>query len=143
MQWPASHVDPEMLKLATQLVDRQTGKYYPADLEDRYETRLRALIDAKVQGDGRMIDSKPAVAESNVIDLMRALRKSLGEPIRSATEEKAPPAKGRSKRSSGEDVRRQPGLKLPIAGGGSKASSKTAKSEPTPAATETRARKKA
>lgn len=137
------HVDPEMLKLATQLVDRQTGKYDPADLEDRYETRLRALIDAKVQGDGRMVDSTPAVAESNVIDLMAALRKSLGEPMRPVSEEKAPPAKGHSKRGGGEDVRRQPGLKLPIAGGGSKASSKMSKAEPATTATETRARKKA
>jgi len=75
-------VDPEMLKLATQLVARQTGQYDPADLEDRYETRLRALIDAKVKGDGRIVDSTPVFNDSNVIDLMAALRKSLGEPLR-------------------------------------------------------------
>jgi DNA end-binding protein Ku len=39
-------VDPEMVELATQLVQRQAGKYDASDLEDRYETRLRALIDA-------------------------------------------------------------------------------------------------
>ena len=136
------HVDPEMLKLATQLVDRQTGKYDPADLEDRYETRLRALIDAKVQGDERVIDS-PVVAESNVIDLMGALRKSLGEPMRLIAEEKAPPAKGGSKRSGTEESRRQPGLKLPIAGGGSKASTTITTAESLPVAPGTRARKKA
>jgi DNA end-binding protein Ku len=31
--------DPEMVQLATQLVQRQSGKYDPADFEDRYETR--------------------------------------------------------------------------------------------------------
>ena len=43
-------VEPEMVDLATQLIKRQTGKYDPADLEDRYENRLRAMIDAKVAG---------------------------------------------------------------------------------------------
>jgi hypothetical protein len=32
--------DQEMVKLATQLIDRQTSRYDSADLEDRYETRL-------------------------------------------------------------------------------------------------------
>ena len=43
--------DPEMVQLATQLVQRQAGKYDSADLEDRYETRLRAMIDAKLKGE--------------------------------------------------------------------------------------------
>ena len=45
-------VDPEMVQLATQLVQRQSGKYDASDLEDRYETRLRAMIDAKLKGEG-------------------------------------------------------------------------------------------
>jgi hypothetical protein len=43
--------DPEMVQLAVQLIARQTSEYDPADLEDRYETRLRAMLDAKVQGE--------------------------------------------------------------------------------------------
>lgn len=31
------HVDEEMVKLATQLIDRQTAAYDPSDIEDRYE----------------------------------------------------------------------------------------------------------
>jgi DNA end-binding protein Ku len=34
-------VDPEMVQLASRLVQRQSGKYDAADLEDRYETRSR------------------------------------------------------------------------------------------------------
>ena len=45
-------IDPEMVQLATQLMQRQAGKYEAADLEDRYESRLRALIDAKLKGEG-------------------------------------------------------------------------------------------
>jgi len=44
--------DPEMVALAKQLIDRQTTKYDPCDLEDRYETRLREMIDAKLKGEG-------------------------------------------------------------------------------------------
>jgi DNA end-binding protein Ku len=38
---PKDKMDPEMVPLATQLIDRQTGIYDSADVEDRYETRLR------------------------------------------------------------------------------------------------------
>jgi hypothetical protein len=44
--------DPEMVQLAKQLIDRQTAAYDPSDLEDRYETRLRAMIEAKLKGEG-------------------------------------------------------------------------------------------
>src|ERR1700733_6285027 len=70
-------VDEEMVKLAMQLVDRQTASYDPADIEDRYETRLRALLDAKLKGEGMDAEAEPVVATSNVIDLMAALKQSL------------------------------------------------------------------
>ena len=105
-------VDPEMVDLATQLIKRQSGTYNPADLEDRYETRLRAMIEAKIHGDGLITEADtPPVRESNVIDLMAALRKSLmGEP-------QAEPEKPKRTTSRKEPDRRQTGLKLPIAGG--------------------------
>jgi DNA end-binding protein Ku len=82
-------VDQEMVQLASQLVQRQSGKYDAADLEDKYETRLRAMIDAKLKGEG--IDAnEPEVPErTNVVDLMAALKKSLGEE----PEKKPAPAK--------------------------------------------------
>jgi DNA end-binding protein Ku len=71
--------DPEMVKLAVQLIDRQTGRYDPSDVEDQYETRLRAMLDAKLKGEG--IDREQPAAEDrgNVIDIMAALKKSLGQ----------------------------------------------------------------
>jgi DNA end-binding protein Ku len=72
-------VDEEMIKLATQLVDRQTGAYDPADIEDRYETRLRAMLDAKLKGEGVDIEAPAEPPATNVIDLMATLRRSLGE----------------------------------------------------------------
>jgi DNA end-binding protein Ku len=88
-------VDEEMVKLATQLVDRQTGAYDPADIEDRYETRLRAMLDAKLKGEGIDVDAVPEPAASNVIDLMAALKRSLGETEEQPAKAPAPgkPAK--------------------------------------------------
>jgi DNA end-binding protein Ku len=72
--------DPEMVQLATQLVLRQAGNYEPGDLEDRYESRLRAMIDAKLKGEGINREAEPPqVATSNVVDLMAALKKSLSQ----------------------------------------------------------------
>ncbi len=111
-----SHVklDPEMVTLATQLVERQSEPYDPADLEDRYETRLRAMLDSKVKGEGVEAEAEPAASDSNVIDLMAALRRSLGEAPKPAAEPAAPAKRGKKPQ---EDVRRQPGLKLPLQGG--------------------------
>jgi DNA end-binding protein Ku len=85
-------LDPEMVKLAVQLVDRQTGQYDPADTEDHYEARLRAMIDAKLAGEGIHQDVEAAEQASNVIDLMAALKKSLGaEPSAKAAKAAAKP----------------------------------------------------
>ncbi len=116
-------LDPEMVKLATQLIDRQTGRYDPADIEDRYETRLRAMIDAKVKGEGVQAEAAPSYSDTNVIDLMAALRKSLGEapprPVETPVAAKlgGTAAKRGVRGQTAEDARRQPGLKLPIEGG--------------------------
>jgi DNA end-binding protein Ku len=108
--------DPEMVQLAVQLIDRQTSAYEPADLEDRYETRLRAMLDAKIQGQ-EVHEEAPAILESNVVDLMAALRKSLGQPPEPAQTQPSAAKKPGKRAQSTEDVRRQPALKLPLQGG--------------------------
>ena len=116
--------DPEMVDLAMQLIKRQSGKYDPADLEDRYETRLRAMIDAKLHGDGLMTeaDRSPA-SDSNVIDLVAALKRSLAgtSQLEPSSVAQAGPEKPKRRVSRKEPERRQTGLKLPIAGGKAKA----------------------
>ena len=115
----AQHIktDPDMVQLATQLIDRQTSTYDPSDTEDRYETRLRAMIDAKIKGQGYDQEDAAPAAQTNVIDLMAALKKSLAdarkeEPVPVAAKLKATPKK--------EPERRQTALKLPIEGGKSR-----------------------
>jgi DNA end-binding protein Ku len=75
---PAEKPAADMVKLATQLIDRQAAKFAPTDLDDRYEARLRQVIDAKIKGAG----FKPAAEtqdRGNVVDLMAALKRSLGQ----------------------------------------------------------------
>ncbi|MBV8578430.1 MAG: Ku protein [Acetobacteraceae bacterium] len=87
--------DPEMVQLAVQLIDRQTGRYDPSDVEDRYETRLRAMLEAKLKGEGIDVEETIEPDRSNVIDLMAALKKSLqsaeGEAPAAAAATKAKP----------------------------------------------------
>ena len=101
--------DPEMVKLATQLIDRQTGRYDPADLEDRYETRLREMIDAKLKGEGIEEEAAPEPARTNVIDLMAALKRSLGD--------EATGAKAEPKRAAKPDAAKAEAKSKPVKSG--------------------------
>jgi DNA end-binding protein Ku len=76
---PAVKPEADMLALATQLIDRQTAKFDLSDMADRYEARLREVIAAKLKGQG----VKPAVAKDDgkVVDLMAALKRSLGQSV--------------------------------------------------------------
>ncbi len=76
---PAQKPDPDMVGLATQLIDRQTGTYDQSDAEDRYEARLRELIEAKLKGEGLSQEPEPEADRGNVIDLMAALKQSLAD----------------------------------------------------------------
>jgi DNA end-binding protein Ku len=100
----AIKTDPEMVALARQLIDRQTTTYDPSDIEDRYETRLRALIDAKLKGEGIEDETVEEPDRGNVVDLMAALKKSLGQgseepvkPSRSSKAKEEPAAKAPKK----------------------------------------------
>ncbi len=141
-------VDPEMVKLAVQLIDRQTGRYDPADLEDRYETRLRAMIDARVKGEGVATEEDAAPRMGNVVDLMAALKRSLGESAKAAPAMRstdAPTAPRKAKGPSSDEIRRQPAFKLPIEGGqkGKPVRQAAEAGKPEPAEKPSRTRRKA
>ncbi len=142
-------VDSEMVKLAVQLIDRQAGRYDPADLEDRYESRLRAMIDAKIKGEGVAPEEELQPRAGNVVDLMAALKRSLGQsanapsaPPPPRAEPAKPPRKTREPQA--DDLRRQPAFKLPIEGGRKPKPVRTAEPDKVEAAAKpVRARRKA
>ena len=70
--------DEEMVKLAIQLIERQSAPFDPSDLEDRYEARLREVIEAKLAGERIAPAEEQVPRRDNVIDLMAALKRSLG-----------------------------------------------------------------
>jgi DNA end-binding protein Ku len=102
-------IDSEMVQLAKQLIDRQTTTYDPSDLEDHYETRLRAMIDAKLQGQGVDLAETVESDRGNVIDLMAALKKSLSEPTEVAPADARKPVKETSKgKAAGQTAAKTP-----------------------------------
>lgn len=83
-QVPKARPDAEMVKLATQLIERQEGKFEPGDVEDHYEAKLREIIEAKLKGEGIAPEQAAEPRGDNVIDLMAALKKSLGQDAKPA-----------------------------------------------------------
>lgn len=70
----STKVPPDMLKLATHILETKKGHFEPEKFEDRYENALKDLIKAKRAG-----KAPPTLAEprpSNVVNLMDALRRS-------------------------------------------------------------------
>ncbi|HET6183670.1 MAG TPA: Ku protein [Acetobacteraceae bacterium] len=76
--------DAEMVKLAKQLIERQVAPFEPADIEDRYEKRLREVIAAKLKGEGITPEPEGVPRRDNVVDLMAALKASLGRGAEAA-----------------------------------------------------------
>jgi DNA end-binding protein Ku len=66
---------PQEIKLADQLVDNLSEEFELKKYHDEFETRLRALIEAKQKG--REIVAAPHKDRAPVIDMMAALKKSL------------------------------------------------------------------
>jgi len=71
-------IDRRMVEIAKQIIAQAHGPFDPAEFNDRYKEAVRALIEAKVEGADEVVHRPaPGPAESNVIDLMEALRRSL------------------------------------------------------------------
>ena len=92
--------DPAMISIAEKIIEQRQGPFDPRQFVDRYEEALRALIEAKKRG------HKPAkVAErddTNVVDLMAALRSSLArkDTARGKAAAKSRPAKVRTRKAN-------------------------------------------
>jgi DNA end-binding protein Ku len=76
--------DPDLLDLASTLIEKKTGEFDASEFHNRYVDALKSLIAEKQRKKGEKViqdpdaDAAPSRG-SNVIDLMAALKKSLGE----------------------------------------------------------------
>jgi DNA end-binding protein Ku len=96
--------DPSMVDLAQQLIGRQQGQFQPEDTEDRYASKLREVIAARLKGEGITPDRQPDERPDNVIDLMAALKASLAQEDkpkpRAKVEKPAPRKRPRRRKAS-------------------------------------------
>ena len=104
-------VTKDMLDLARHIVNQKAGRFEPEKFEDHYETALIDLINEKRAG--KVIQPKERPKGENVVDLMEALRRSVGK---AAGKEAAPakadkPAKKPKKAAAGQKE-----MLMPIAG---------------------------
>jgi DNA end-binding protein Ku len=89
--------DDELLDLATTLIDKKTGKFDASDFHDRYVDALKELIEHKKKGKTLNIDSDDEGGAdprgNNVVDLMAALKKSIGPASKAKATAKKPAGK--------------------------------------------------
>lgn len=87
---PVGKPDPEMLDLAQKLIEQKVTHFDPKAYEDRYEVALMAMIKEKLKGHKPIIAAAPE--RGNVINLMDALKASLGEAKPAAPSKAKAPA---------------------------------------------------
>jgi DNA end-binding protein Ku len=79
---PDDEPDADLMDLAEALIEKKSGAFHPQDFHDRYVDALRDLIERKRKSKGRKIieekDDDASGKGSNVVDLMAALKKSMG-----------------------------------------------------------------
>ncbi len=96
---PDKKPNAAMIDIATRIIEQQEGPFDPSKFVDRYEDALRDLIKQKEKGAVKVADVEEP-QDTNVVDLMEALRRSLGKagdgakaPAKTPPAKKAAPAK--------------------------------------------------
>jgi len=94
----------ELLDLAKALIDQKTAPFDASSFKDRYADALMQLIEKKAKSkSGKTIieeAEEPGGGKSNVIDLMAALKKSVGGKEEKPAPKKAAPRKTAASKSS-------------------------------------------
>jgi DNA end-binding protein Ku len=75
---PSPRVPRDMVKLAEHILETKTTKFNPRKFKDEYDKALKKLVRKKARG-GTIEEPEPEARADNVIDLMDALKRSLGK----------------------------------------------------------------
>ncbi len=76
---PSVKPDKEMVDLAVELMKKKSGEFQPEKFQDHYATELKRLLQDKLKGRKIVAPHEEARPKgANVVDLMEALRKSVG-----------------------------------------------------------------
>ena len=94
---PDADVNPKELDLAVQLIEQiASDEFHPENYEDEVRKRYEAAIQAKVEGEE--IAAEPTEEpKAKIIDLMEALKASLGEGAAPKKAERKPPQRAAKK----------------------------------------------
>ncbi|MGE0626290.1 MAG: Ku protein [Hyphomicrobiaceae bacterium] len=77
---PKSKPPKEMVDLAVQLINQKSAPFKPDAYHDHYQEALRALVQEKMRGRKIVAEEESArPSGSNVVDLMEALKRSVGQ----------------------------------------------------------------
>ncbi|MGH7101293.1 MAG: Ku protein [Acetobacteraceae bacterium] len=79
--------DPDMISIAEKIIKQKEGPFDPGEFVDRYEESLKKLIADKQKG--HKVKSVAEPEDTNVIDLMSALRASLAAKGRGGSKTEA------------------------------------------------------
>jgi DNA end-binding protein Ku len=97
-------VSDRELQMAFTLIDLLRKPFDPTEYKDHYREALEQLIEAKLEG--KEVVTSPAAAETKVIDLADALRKSVeaarksAKPAKAASRRRPEPARRRTRKVS-------------------------------------------
>jgi DNA end-binding protein Ku len=106
---PDLDLPKQMLELATHIIDKMSGNFEPDQFQDRYENALIELIRSKQHG--MPVKPQPTHRQTNVINLMDALRRSVEGATATADREtaKKPASKARAATSRAKGKARRAG----------------------------------
>ena len=108
----SADVQKAELQLAEQVIESLVGEWNPEDFENEYRRELKAMLDAKLSGE--QITRPEPVAETPVVDLMEALRRSVADAQgrkTGASASKKTKAASKSNGASGGSRRKSPARK--------------------------------
>ncbi len=77
-------ISEDALEMAEALIARKTSKFDLGKFEDGYETAVRELVEAKIKHQPVPVDEAPKPQLGKIVNLMDALRKSIGSEAPSA-----------------------------------------------------------
>jgi len=103
---PNAKADADMVAIAEKIISQKEADFDPEEFEDRYEDALRELIAKKQKGQRILKIEEPK--DTNVIDLMSALRASLKEGTGGRAPKTAAKSTAKPKRAAAETVKRAP-----------------------------------
>jgi DNA end-binding protein Ku len=89
---PEHKLEPDMMDMAVQLINRKSAPFDPGVFKDSYGVALRELVEEKAKGH-KILSPPTKEAASNVINLKDALKRSVQEERTEPPKSGKPPAK--------------------------------------------------